>query len=101
MKTLAEIEEKYELEIDRVVEKIKKEKCKTVLLQFPDGLKPYATVIVDELEKQLPDVNFIIWLGNCFGACDVPAVNEKDIDMIVQFGHSAWDYSEKSIKVVR
>jgi 2-(3-amino-3-carboxypropyl)histidine synthase len=89
-KTILEIEEKYDLELDKVVSKIKKEKAKLVLLQFPDGLKPYATTIVDFLEKKV-DAKFLIWFGTCFGACDTPVGLENikpNIDLVIQFGHN-------------
>ena len=88
MKTLHEIEQEYELELPRIISEIKKNKAKRVLVQFPDGMKPYALAIVDELEKRIKNVEFFIWLGSCYGACDVPQV--KEVDMIVQFGHSKW-----------
>lgn len=89
-KTLKELEEEYELELDKIIKKIKKDKCKNVLLQFPDGIKPYAAIIVDELERNLPKVKFFIWLGSCYGACDTPNVKDFGIkiDLLVQFGHS-------------
>ena len=100
-KTISEIEEEYDLELTRIIKTIKKEKAKRVLLQLPDGLKPYATIIVDYLESKIKNSEFFIWLGSCFGACDIPQVNEKDFDLIIQFGHSAWNYNTKSgIKVV-
>lgn len=90
-KTISEIEEDYNLELDRIEKEIKKTKAKRVLLQFPDGLKPYSTAIVDELEKRCKNVLFFIWLGSCFGACDLPNIpKEMKIDLIIQFGHSAW-----------
>lgn len=101
-KTINEIEEEYDLEFGRILRTIKKEKAGRVLLQFPDGLKPYSTTILDYLEKQLPKVDFFIWLGSCYGGCDIPPVNEKDFDLIIQFGHSAWNYNKQSgIKVVK
>ena len=39
----------YDLELDRVVNEIKKQKAKRVLVQLPDGLKPKAKEIVDVL----------------------------------------------------
>ncbi len=87
-KTIEEVEEEYWLELGKIVKTIKKEKAKKVLLQFPDGLKPYSTIIVDYLEKQLPKVEFLIWFGSCFGACDTPQVDKLGIGLIVQFGHS-------------
>ena len=100
--SLDDLNEKYDLELDRVISEIKKIKAKLVLLQFPDGLKPYSTVILDYLQDKIKDVNFFIWLGSCFGACDIPKIDEKDFDMIIQFGHSKWDYnSESGIEVLK
>lgn len=81
----------YDLEIDKVVKEIKKGKAKLVLLQFPDGLKPRATSIVDELREKCKDVEFLIWMSSCYGACDTPVLGkdlEKKIDLVVQFGHN-------------
>ena len=100
-KTIQEIEEEYDLELERIIKTIRKEKAKKILLQFPDGLKPFSTAIVDYLEEKLPKTEFFIWLGSCFGACDLPPVSERDIDLIIQFGHSAWNYGgEGGIKVL-
>lgn len=87
--SLNELNKKYDLELDRIVSSIKKQKAKIVLLQFPDGLKPYATSVVDYLEKEV-DAEFLIWLGSCYGACDTPVLSKKlgnKIDLIIQFGH--------------
>jgi len=89
---LKELEQKYDLELDKVVDKIKKIKAKVVLLQFPDGLKQYATVIVDYLEEKTSDVKFLIWLSSCYGACDIPVGLENlkpKIDLFIQFGHNS------------
>lgn len=83
----SDLQEKYDLELDNVVSQIKKSKAKLVLLQFPDGLKPYATEIVDYLEKKT-SAEFLIWLESCYGACDVPTGLPKEIDLVVQFGHN-------------
>jgi len=88
MKTLQELNEKYDLELDKVVVQIKKQKAKFVLLQFPDGLKPYATAVVDFLESKIGGVEFLIWLESCYGACDLPVGLSKEIDLVVQFGHN-------------
>ncbi len=90
-KTIEELEKDYDLELEKIVRKIKEHKAKLVLLQFPDGLKPYATVIVDYLEEKTKDVEFLIWLDSCFGACDIPVGLDglkPKIDLIVQFGHN-------------
>jgi len=89
-KSLKELQEKYDLELEKIISEIKKTKAKLVLLQFPDGLKPYATSVVDYL-KQKTNAEFLIWLGSCFGACDTPIGIEKlkpKIDLVIQFGHN-------------
>lgn len=104
-KSIYEIEREYDLEIEKIVKTIKKQKAKLVLLQFPDGLKPYSATIAEEIENKANEnrmektgekVECLIWLGSCFGACDVPLQVEKlGIDLIIQFGHSAWKYKNK------
>jgi len=77
MKTIAELEKDYDLELDKVILEIKKKKAKLVLLQFPDGLKPYATAVVDYLEEKT-SAEFIIWLDTCYGACDTPILGNLE-----------------------
>ena len=95
--TIKQLNEKYDLELDKVVEDINnlkvtsKNKAKLVLLQFPDGLKPYATAVVDYLQDKT-NSEFLIWLGSCYGACDTPVGLEKikpKMDLVIQFGHSS------------
>ena len=85
--TIEELNEKYDLELDKIVAEIGKKKAKLVLLQFPDGLKPYATAVVDYLEEKT-SAEFIIWLDTCYGACDTPVLGNVKVDLIVQFGHN-------------
>ena len=78
----------YDLELDRVAEKIKMEKAKTVCIQLADGLKPRATEIADYLKKRT-NAEIFIWMESCFGACDVPDLN---VDLLIQFGHNEFGY---------
>lgn len=87
---LKQLEERYDLELEKVIEEIKKSKAKAVLLQFPDGLKPYATYFFDFLSENFPKIEFRIWLGSCYGACDIP--NTK-CNLVIQFGHARWNNS--------
>ena len=88
VKSINDLSKKYDLELDKVINNINKNKCKLVLLQFPDGLKPYATVVVDYLREKTKS-EFLIWFGSCYGACDTPVGLEKlNIDLIIQFGHN-------------
>lgn len=81
------MESSYDLEIPKILEEIKKAKAKTVLLQFPDGLKPFANEVVDAV-KEKTDCLPIIWFGTCFGACDIPLVMLNKVDLVVQTGHN-------------
>jgi 2-(3-amino-3-carboxypropyl)histidine synthase len=89
--SIKELEEKYQIDFDKIINKIKKSRPSTVLLQFPEGLKPYAISIVDYLEEKTNVDDFRIYLGSCFGACDIPNIK---VDLIVQFGHAPWDKKE-------
>ena len=80
----------YNLELNKAIEKINKEKAKLVCIQLPDGLKPKAKDIADELEKSTK-AKIVIWMSSCFGACDIPSHIEKlGFDLLVQWGHSEW-----------
>jgi 2-(3-amino-3-carboxypropyl)histidine synthase len=76
----------YNFELGKVLEEINKINAKTVLLQFPDGLKPEAINIANEIEEK-GNVKVLIWADDCFGACDYPII--KTVDLLVQFGHSS------------
>jgi len=88
MKTINDLNKEYDLELEKVISGIKSKKAKLVLLQFPDGLKPYATAVVDYLEEKTKNTEFLIWLGDCFGACDTPNLGNVKVDLVVQFGHN-------------
>lgn len=80
----------YDLELDKLAERINKNGFKLVLLQFPDGLKYYSQEVVDELRKKT-GAEFFSYFGPCFGACDVPLhLKEMGFEMCVQWGHSVY-----------
>ena len=80
----------YDLELERVIDKVNKEKAKLVCIQLPDGLKPKAKLIQNKIESKT-NTRVIIWAGSCFGACDIPLEIEKlGVDLLIQFGHSSW-----------
>jgi len=81
---------KYDLEMDKVCNKIKDENAKTVCIQLPDGLKPEAARIADEIKAKTGAV-VIIWAGSCYGACDLPLEVERlGVDLLIQWGHSGF-----------
>jgi len=80
----------YNLEIEKAVKKIKELKAKKVCIQLPDGLKPKAKEITDELEQKTK-AEITIWLGSCYGACDLPFyIDRFGFDLLIQWGHSKW-----------
>ncbi|HLD12255.1 MAG TPA: diphthamide synthesis protein [Candidatus Nanoarchaeia archaeon] len=77
----------YNLELEKLVQYIKREKCKTICLQCADGLKPYALPLVEYLESET-DAKVVIWLDTNWGSCDYPAF-VKGIDLLVNIGHTS------------
>jgi diphthamide biosynthesis enzyme Dph1/Dph2-like protein len=85
----------FDLELDKVVEKINKEKAKLVCIQLADGLKPKALEIQKYLESKT-EARVLIWLGSCFGACDIPVeLKDLNIDLLIQFGHNKFGFGGK------
>ena len=82
----------YDLELDRLYTEIERADAKKVLIQLPDGLKPYAKKIQEEIRERF-DSEVVFWAGSCFGACDAPIhVRNLGFDLLVQFGHAPWRY---------
>lgn len=80
----------YDLELDKVIKRINDEQAKMVCIQLPDGLKPRAKEIQESLEKNT-GAKIVIWMGACYGACDVPlTVENLGVDLLIQWGHSQW-----------
>ena len=82
----------FDIEMDKAVEKIRKNNYKKVCIQLPDGMKPHANRIAEELNS-LTGAQVLIWAGSCYGACDVPLhVDKLGVDILIQWGHSRWQY---------
>lgn len=85
----------YDLEIDKIINQIKEKKHKTVLLQLADGLKPRGKELVDKIRNET-GAEVFLWLGSCYGACDIPfGLEQLKIDFVVQFGHNAFRKNPK------
>ena len=84
------METEFDLELNRVAQRIKEEKAKRVCVQLPDGLKQYAGDISKELHGKT-GADIIIWAGSCYGACDIPLEVERlGVQLLIQWGHSEW-----------
>jgi len=83
--------EYYDLSLDEIVATIKKNDAKRVLVQLPDGLKPYAEQIQAKVAKELPAVELFFWGASAFGSCDVPlGVDRLGFDLLIHLGHAVW-----------
>ncbi len=79
--------EQFDLDLERVIKTIKVRNCKTVGLQFPEGLKRQALKIARKIEKET-GANVIISGNPCFGACDIDTVLAGKVDVLFHFGHA-------------
>jgi len=89
----------FNLEEKQLKEEIRKRRAKRVLIQLPEGLKPYGSFLASIVEKT--GALAIVSADPCYGACDL-AVSEAeslDVDLIVHYGHSKMT-EEKKIKTL-
>ena len=79
----------YDLELDRVVEEIKNRGAEKVLLQLPDGMRPFAYQLVEALEKTTGATVYLSG-DSCYGACDIALTQAEQLgtDLIVHYGHT-------------
>lgn len=84
----------YKLEVEKAIAKIKKVKAKTVCIQLPEGLKPQANKIVDQIQAET-NAKVLIWLGSNYGACDLPlGLSRMGIDLLISWGHNLFHKQE-------
>jgi len=79
----------YDLELERVVSEITEREAKKVLLQLPDGMRPFAYQMVEAIEKAAGATVFLSG-DSCYGACDIALTQAKQlgVDLIVHYGHT-------------
>ncbi len=84
----------YKLEVEKAIAKIKKIKAKTVCIQLPEGLKPKANEIVDQIQAET-NAKVLIWLGSNYGACDIPlGLSRMGVDLLISWGHNPFHKQE-------
>jgi len=79
--------EQFDLDLGRVIGIIKDRNCKTVGLQFPEGLKRRAPGIAGDIEEKT-GAHVIISGNPCFGACDIDTILAGRVDALFHFGHA-------------
>ncbi len=80
----------YDLDVNKAIHDIEETNPKRVCLQFPDGLKEYSGSLYITLQERFPEVTFFIYLGSCFGGCDLPPLEGQNIDLLIQWGHNEY-----------
>ncbi len=84
----------YDTELEKAITKIRSSNAKTVCIQLPDGMKPYAKDVVEKLELAT-NARILIWLGSNFGACDIPlGLNRMGVDLLISWGHNPFHKKE-------
>jgi diphthamide biosynthesis enzyme Dph1/Dph2-like protein len=84
----------YDEEIVKAIAKIQEAQAKLVCIQLPDGMKPYAMDIEQEISSKT-QAKVLIWLGSNFGACDIPlGLNRMRVDMLISWGHNRFNKKE-------
>lgn len=84
----------YDLELERVITRVKEKNYTKVMIQLPDGLKTRAQEIVDTIQKETGAL-VAIYPATCFGACDTPVGLDKiGVDLFVQWGHNRFRKKE-------
>lgn len=81
----------YHIDIEPALDRIKKKHARTILIQLPEGLKPYLDEIHDHVMDRIPDIQVLISADPCYGACDMPCASRLDhlnVDTVIHIGHT-------------
>lgn len=70
---------------------IKEAEGKNIAIKLPDGLKPYATKLLDFLEERQKEAIFIA--DSCYGACDF--IYNDEIEKTIFVGEAEMPYLKK------
>jgi len=81
----------FELELERVIAEIRKRNAKRVLLQLPDGMRPFAFQIAEFIRKAT-SAQVILSGDSCYGACDLASRQSTElmVDLLIHYGHSCY-----------
>jgi len=90
----------FDLEENRLIEEVKKQKAKRVLIQLPNGLKSKGAYLSKLIEEQTGATVFIS-SKPCYGGCDLPICVAKAVkaDLVVHYGHAPFT-TQNEISVI-
>ncbi len=90
------ISDRYDVDFDEIINKIRSKGYKRVMIQLPEGLRMHALEIANLIEKNTGTEVFI-WGGSNYGACDIPRGFERfRIDLLIHFGHARFYGNESN-----
>lgn len=102
----------WDLETEKVINKIEKTNAERILFQAPEGLKLDVEKDMEKIKEYFEDKNksddnvkntkkleLLLWGETCFGACDLCDVELKhlNIDLIVHYGHEELPYAKPEL----
>lgn len=81
----------YDLELDKVIAKIQELEAKRVLLQLPDGMRPFAVQLVNGING-VTGAQVFLSGNSCYGACDISIDQARGlgVDLVVHYGHTQY-----------
>jgi len=90
----------FNLEEKRLKQEIMKRKARRILIQLPEGLKPYGSYLASIVEKT--GALAIVSADPCYGACDLATSEAESLnaDLIVHYGHSKMAEGESKVKTL-
>ena len=79
----------YDLEEARLTDEIKKRSSRRVVLQLPEGLKPHAARLAENLQAAT-GAEVLVSGDPCYGACDLALHQMKELraDLLIHVGHA-------------
>lgn len=78
---------KYEFDLDRIIDTIGERGAKKIGLQFPEGLRRSALELAKKIEERT-DAIVLISGSPCYGACDLDEFLLREVDLLFHFGHA-------------
>lgn len=82
----------YTYDLDRVIALIRRRGARRVLIQLPDGLKAFATGLLEELMGRLEGVGLVLDANPVYGPCVLNSHVARYYDLVLHLGHDPYPY---------
>ncbi len=83
----------YDLELNKILDFIKRSHASRIILQSPPGLKKFMPLLAECIEKLVEHASVMVSLEGSYGACDlVPEdiIKALNADLVIHFGHTPY-----------